>query len=169
MQIGARNAIISRLDAKLVKQNVVRERKQGVVDQMNRRGKRRWSAELQRAWLREQSKLVRLVEEKDAQGTEVDCNQKQLSIFSQKKLRIETKINRQKIEASGFEESISTMPHVMFKLNVLLREEVGSQHQFEPCMELMANNGLEGALKQAVQVIVALRAQLVGLAEKIKH
>ena len=123
-------------------------------------------AELQRAWLREQSKLVRLVEEQDAQGTEVDCNQKQLSIFSQKKLRIETKINRQKIEASGFEESISTMPHVMFKLNVLLREEVGSQHQFEPCMELMENNGLEGALKQAVQVIVALRAQLVGRPER---
>ena len=108
MQIGARNAIISRLDAKLVKQNVVRERKQGVVDQMNRRGKRRWSAELQRAWLREQSKLVRLVEEQDAQGTEVDCNQKQLSIFSQKKLRIKTKIDRWKIEASGIEESIST-------------------------------------------------------------
>ena len=97
---------------------------------------------------------MRFVGEKDAQSTEVNVKQKQLSIFSQKKLRIETKIDRQKIEASSIEESISTMQHVMLKLNVLL------------CEELMENNGLEGALKQAVQVIVALRAQLVGRPER---
>ena len=52
------------------------------------------------------------------------------------------------------------MQHVMLKLH---------GHQFEPCMELMENNSLEGALKFAVQVSVALRVQLVDLAEKIKH
>ena len=51
---------------------------------------------------------MRFVGEKDAQSTEVNVKQKQLSIFSQKKLRIKTKIDRWKIEASGIEESIST-------------------------------------------------------------
>ena len=36
----------------------------------------------------------------------------------------------------------------------------------KPSMELMENNGLEGALKQAERVNVALRAQLVGRPER---
>ena len=52
----------------------------------------------------------------------------------------------------------------MLKLNVLLRE-VGSQHHFKQCMELI-EDGLEGALKQAERVNVALRAQLVGRPER---
>ena len=47
--------------------------------------------ELQQMWLRDQSQLVRLSKDKDAQSRDVDNLKKQLTILSQKKLRIECK------------------------------------------------------------------------------
>ena len=47
--------------------------------------------ELQQMWLRDQSELVSLAKEKDAQSRDVENLKKQLTILSQKKLRIESK------------------------------------------------------------------------------
>jgi hypothetical protein len=47
--------------------------------------------ELQQMWLREQSELVKLTKEKDVQSTDVERLKKQLTIISQKKIRIECK------------------------------------------------------------------------------
>lgn len=47
--------------------------------------------ELQQMWLRDQSELVRLTQEKDDQSKDVENLKKQLTILSQKKLRIEGK------------------------------------------------------------------------------
>ena len=46
--------------------------------------------ELQQMWLRDQSELVRLAKEKDEQTRDVNTLKKQLTILSQKKLRIES-------------------------------------------------------------------------------
>ena len=46
-------------------------------------------AELQQMWLRDQSELVRLSKEKEKQSQDVESLKKQLTILSQKKLRIE--------------------------------------------------------------------------------
>ena len=46
-------------------------------------------AELQQRWLRDQSELVRLAKEKEAQGSNLENMKKQLTILSQKKLRME--------------------------------------------------------------------------------
>ena len=46
-------------------------------------------AELQQMWLRDQSELVRLSKEKEKQSQDVENLKKQLTILSQKKLRIE--------------------------------------------------------------------------------
>ncbi len=45
--------------------------------------------ELQQMWLRDQSELVRLSQDKDSQSRDVENLKKQLTILSQKKLRIE--------------------------------------------------------------------------------
>lgn len=47
-------------------------------------------ADLQQMWLRDQSELVRLSKDKNDQSTDVDNLKKQLTILSQKKLRIES-------------------------------------------------------------------------------
>ena len=47
--------------------------------------------ELQQMWLRDQSELVHLSKDEDGQGQDVDNLKKQLTILSQKKLRIESK------------------------------------------------------------------------------
>lgn len=46
-------------------------------------------AELQQMWLRDQNELVRLSKEKEKQSQDVENLKKQLTILSQKKLRIE--------------------------------------------------------------------------------
>ena len=46
-------------------------------------------AELQQMWLRDQSELVGLSKEKEKQSQDVENLKKQLTILSQKKLRIE--------------------------------------------------------------------------------
>ena len=46
--------------------------------------------ELQQMWLRDQSQLVHLTKDKDSQSRDVDNLKKQLTILSQKKLRIES-------------------------------------------------------------------------------
>ena len=46
-------------------------------------------AELQQRWLRDQSELVRLAKEKEAQGSNLENMKKQLTNLSQKKLRME--------------------------------------------------------------------------------
>ena len=49
--------------------------------------------ELQQMWLRDQSELVHLAKDNDAQGQSVENMKKQLTILSQKKLRIEGRSN----------------------------------------------------------------------------
>ena len=44
---------------------------------------------MQQQWLRGQSELVRLVKEKEEQSTHVELLKKQLTILTQKKIRIE--------------------------------------------------------------------------------
>ena len=50
-------------------------------------------AELQQMWLRDQSELVRLSKEKEKQSQDVENLKKQLTILSQKKLRIEGQLS----------------------------------------------------------------------------
>ena len=46
-------------------------------------------SELQQRWLRDQSELVRLAKEKDAQSSNLENMKKQLTILTQKKMRME--------------------------------------------------------------------------------
>ena len=47
--------------------------------------------ELQQLWLRQQSELVRLCQDKDTQSSDVEKHKRQLTILSQKKIRTESK------------------------------------------------------------------------------
>ena len=49
--------------------------------------------EQQGTWLREQGELVRLTKEKDSQTTNLNLMRKQLTIMSQRKLRIDSQSN----------------------------------------------------------------------------
>ena len=46
--------------------------------------------ELQQLWLRQQSELVRLCQDKDTQSLDVEKHKRQLTILSQKKIRTES-------------------------------------------------------------------------------
>ena len=46
--------------------------------------------ELQQLWLRQQSELVRLTQDKDTQSSDVEKHKRQLTILSQKKIRTES-------------------------------------------------------------------------------
>ena len=46
--------------------------------------------ELQQLWLRQQSELVRLCQDKDTQSSDVEKHKRQLTILSQKKIRTES-------------------------------------------------------------------------------
>ena len=52
-------------------------------------GKQQEIAELQQMWLRDQSELVRLSKEKEKQSQDVENLKKQLTVLSQKKIRVE--------------------------------------------------------------------------------
>ena len=150
-EIANKNDIISKSEAEIVKRNAIIERKQGVIDQYNKKlehmissaggielgpleiqinslqksieAEQQEIAELEQMWLRDQNELVRLSKEKEKQSQDVENLKKQLTILSQKKLIIEGEINRQNVETVDIERNIRHMQNDMIKLNKLIHKK----------------------------------------------
>ncbi|KAI8501057.1 Coiled-coil domain-containing protein 40 [Branchiostoma belcheri] len=150
-EIRMKNDMISKSESEIIKRNAVIERKQGVIDQYNKRVDQLLTStggeelgpleiqikamnkqiedrqaeimELQQFWLRQQGELVKLTKDREEQSKDLERLKKQLSILTQKKLRIESEIEGHQREQKDIDQSISNMRNDMVKLNTLLTKE----------------------------------------------
>lgn len=192
-EIKQKNAVIERSEVEMTRRNAVIERKQGIIDQFNKKlehmigqaggvelgpleiqmnslqksidAEHQEIAEMQQMWLRDQSELVRLSKEKDQESSGVDTLKKQLTILSQKKLRIEAEINNVTCDTSDIRRTIRNMQNDMLKLNVLLHKERGTEHELHKGT-LLKESDFIGSLKQAERESIELQATLEGTTEE---
>lgn len=122
-------------------------------------------AELQQMWLRDQTELVGLAKDKDNQSQSVETLKKQLTILSQKKIRIENEISRENLETGDIERNIRNLQNDMLKLNMLLHTERGTEHGLSQGNVLMENDFI-GSLKEAELDSIQMQEQLDEMAEE---
>lgn len=192
-EIKQKNEIISKSEAEIVKRNAMIERKQGIIDQYNKKleqmiaqaggvelgpleiqinslhksieAEQQEIVDLKQMWLRDQNELVALSKENDSQNISVLNLKKQITILSQKKLRIEGEISNQNCETNDIKRSIRNMENDMMKLNMLLHKESGIEHSLEQDNILMENEFI-GSLKEAEMASIQMQARLDNLREE---
>ncbi|KAK2152124.1 hypothetical protein LSH36_339g05000 [Paralvinella palmiformis] len=192
-EIKQKNEIISKSEADIVKRNAMIERKQGIIDQYNKKleqmiaqaggvelgpleiqinslhksieAEQQEIVDLKQMWLRDQNELVALSKENDNQNVSVLNLKKQITILSQKKLRIEGEISSQNCETNDIKRSIRNMENDMMKLNMLLHKESRIEHSLEKDNVLMENEFI-GSLKEAEMASIKMQETLDNLREE---
>ncbi|XP_069123768.1 coiled-coil domain-containing protein 40-like [Argopecten irradians] len=192
-EIGAKNDIINRSEAEIVKRNAIIERKQNIIDQYNKKlevlisnaggvelgpleininslqksieARLQEIAELQQLWLRQQTELVHLTKEKDSQSQSVEKLKKQLTILSQKKIRTQGNIDEERRETYDIERNITNMQNDMIKLNQLLHKETNIQTNLQQDNILLEQDFIR-ALKEAELDSIEKQANLDSIKEE---
>ncbi|XP_060084117.1 coiled-coil domain-containing protein 40-like [Ylistrum balloti] len=192
-EIGAKNDIINRSEAEIVKRNAIIERKQNIIDQYNKKlevlisnaggvelgpleininslqksieARLQEIAELQQLWLRQQTELVHLTKEKDSQSESVEKLKKQLTILSQKKIRTQGNIDEERRETYDIERNITNMQNDMLKLNQLLHKETNIQTNLQQDNILLEQDFIR-ALKEAELDSIEKQANLDSIKEE---
>ncbi|XP_064620964.1 coiled-coil domain-containing protein 40-like isoform X2 [Lineus longissimus] len=192
-EIRVKNESITKSENEIVRRNAIIERKQGIIDQFNKKLEQMITSaggvevgpleiqinslqksidarlsdigELQQMWLREQSELVKLSKEKDVQSTDVERLKKQLTIISQKKIRIECEIDSQRNEMACIERNIRNMQNDMLKLNMLLHKEAGVNHDLQQ-ENILTETDFIQSLKEAEKGSIEMQARLEELSEE---
>ncbi|XP_021370653.1 coiled-coil domain-containing protein 40-like isoform X2 [Mizuhopecten yessoensis] len=192
-EIAAKNDIINRSEAEIIKRNAVIERKQNIIDQYNKKlevlitnaggvelgpleininslqksieARLQEIAELQQLWLRQQTELVHLSKEKDSQSHSVEKLKKQLTILSQKKIRTEGNIDEESRETYDIERNITNMQNDMIKLNQLLHKETNIQSNLQQDNILLEQDFIR-ALKEAELDSIEKQANLDSIKEE---
>ncbi|XP_061086427.1 coiled-coil domain-containing protein 40 [Conger conger] len=104
--------------------------------------------EQQQHWLRQQEELVRLNQERQAQGGDVLALQTQLTILQQKKLRREGEIQQENQELAEVERNMKNLMLDLVKLNNLVNKNSQQHEALEQSNSLMENDFLQ-RLKEA--------------------
>ncbi|XP_076453125.1 coiled-coil domain-containing protein 40-like [Babylonia areolata] len=192
-EIGQKNAIINRSEQEIHKRNAVIERKQNLIDQYNKKLEAMISAaggvelgpleiqinslvksldvrqqeigELQQLWLRQQSELVRLCQDKDTQSSDVEKHKRQLTILSQKKIRTENEIDGQRREIYDIDREVRNMQNDVIKLNTLLHQQKKKETSLEQ-NNILTENDFIGGLKEAETESIELSAKLEAVKEE---
>ncbi|XP_052261678.1 coiled-coil domain-containing protein 40-like isoform X2 [Dreissena polymorpha] len=192
-EIARQNEIISKSETEIVRRNAIIERKQNLIDQFNKKlevmitkaggvelgpleiqinslqksidAEVQEIIDLQQLWLRQQTELVRLSKDQEAQSVDVTKLKKQLTILTQKKARTEAEIDGQRRETYEIERSISNMQNDMIKLNTLLHKEKGAQVMLQQD-NILKENDFITSLKDHEHESIELQQSLDGLKEE---
>ncbi|BFZ02980.1 hypothetical protein BsWGS_06019 [Bradybaena similaris] len=192
-KISEQNAIITKSEVEIVKRNAVIERKQNQVDVINKKLTALINAaggielgpleiqvnalnkaietrsqevmELQQLWLKQQTYLVKLCENREKESKQLIACKREMTIISQKKIRTENEIEREHSEISTIERNIRNMRNDIIKLNSLLHKEKNVGAELEEGNILMENAFISG-LKDAELESIQLQARLDGIKEE---
>lgn len=146
-------------------------------------------------WLREQGELVRLSKENDTRNDDVNMLKKKISILSQKKIRIESKIStlttdnvphphtidvsileiiidffadsmeKEEGEIVSIQKNIRNLRNDMIKLNQMLYS-TSNDHESLEKENILTENDFIGKLKEAELDSIQMQAKLDGLKEE---
>lgn len=192
-EVKKRNETISKSEVDMNKKNALVERKQQTIDLYNKKLEQMIEAaggvelgpleiqinsltksidsmqaelaDLQQIWLRDQSQLVRLATEKDCQSSDIEKLKKQLTILSQKKIRIESDINRQLSQIADYERQIRNMQNDMIKLNTLVHREKSLEDRLSADNSLSENDFIV-RLKEAERISIEMQEKMDSLKEE---
>jgi len=196
-EIHQKNDTISCIENEIIRRNAVIEKKQGTVDQYNKKidqillkeGDEEYTGplelqvktlqkqidatvteclSLQQYWLRQQNELVRMIKDVANESSEIESLKKQSTILLQKKLRIEGEINSQKSSMTDIERSISSMQHDMTKLNILIHKNKGKQETLSQENMLRENEFME-SLKESELNSIRTQNNINSLKEEKKR
>ncbi|XP_047143842.1 coiled-coil domain-containing protein 40 isoform X1 [Hydra vulgaris] len=192
--IEHKNSEISKVENEMVKKNSLIEKKQGKVDQLNKKialliskegdalfagplefqiktlqnqieVKVNESLELQQYWLRQQGELVKVLKTIDKQSKDVDFKKKQLTVIMQKKIRLEGEIDSQKQEIKDIERSVLNMQKDMTKLNILIYNNKDKKETLQQDNILLENH-FRSKLKDAEMESVKMKNKIDALNEE---
>eukprot|EP00794_Sanderia_malayensis_P008980 gene8980-9938_t len=195
--IHQKNETISRIENEMVKRNAVVEKKQGTIDQYNKKIDQILSKEgdeeytgplefqiktlqkqidakvteclsLQQYWLRQQNELVKMIKDVNNESNEVESLKKQSTILLQKKLRIEGEIGSQQSSMNDIERSIRAMQNDMTKLNILIHSNKGKQDSLQQDNVLKESEFMDN-LREAELGSVRMQNDIDGLKEEKKR
>ncbi|KAI6653384.1 Coiled-coil domain-containing protein 40 [Oopsacas minuta] len=188
-KLQGQNVLISRCEQEIHKQNTLIDRKQTKIDQLNkmidkiisgREGAEQElgpleltinqltkqvqasveeSQKLQNFWLREQSEMVRIVTSTQEQKINIDKLIKQMIILDQKKLRLDSNFEQEKVENREVAKSMSGLRKDMSKLHELLTHKRSEQENLEQGNLLIENDFIH-SLKDAELESIRLQSQL---------
>ena len=127
------------------------------------------NAELQRAWIKQQTELVTVQNVNQGHADRIHEYRAKLSILAQKQTRIEAQFEKQNKEIKDLERGANNMHIEMSKINELLAEHNDKQQKLADDNFIMEHEfvtrlkELEAEAVQAEQQIVALKEQKEGL------
>eukprot|EP00116_Pleurobrachia_bachei_P002938 sb/3463200/ len=184
--IREKNDLISHCESEAIRKNAIIERKQGQIDQFNKKidqlnqkdgGEEVGPLELQistlqkqlkdtgaekeqleQYWLKKQSHLVQLTSQAEMQWADVTKMKKQHTILQQKKIRIDKELETTSRETKEQQANIRTLQNDMTKLNVLINKKNGEKEDKEQDTILMENDFIE-TLKEHEQESITMQVQ----------
>ncbi|XP_014669906.1 PREDICTED: coiled-coil domain-containing protein 40-like [Priapulus caudatus] len=193
VRVADARGVLARREREIRKRGAVIERKQTIIEQLQRRAATmlaatggleigplemqaaslrrsiddvdRQGALLQKLWLREQTELVRLTRDGAREGADVNELRKRLTILFQKRLRAEADIKRQGDEMREIERGTRSLQNDMIKLNTLVHRESGLHSALEQDNALAEMDFVQ-ALKAAELEAVQLKNQLEATSEE---
>ncbi|CAH8651453.1 unnamed protein product [Schistosoma curassoni] len=138
-EIDNTNLLITKLEGEIHHANISVERKQGNIDILNKKLERLIRdcggqeigpldaqdeiGELEQQWLREQNELVVNINERDKLAESVTRINKQLSILTQKKLRIDNEIAIQGREKNDLKKELKHLQNDITRINTMIAKE----------------------------------------------
>ncbi|PSN31759.1 hypothetical protein C0J52_14584 [Blattella germanica] len=117
------------------------------------------SEKLQQFWLRQQSHLIELANQRNEQVHNIDLMRKQVLIMSQKNLKIEYEIDQQDREEQKVKRSIENLSTKLLSLNLKLYERRGYKENLDK-ENLFAQNQYLNILKDAEMAAVKLQCEI---------
>ncbi|XP_065176721.1 coiled-coil domain-containing protein 40-like [Sycon ciliatum] len=187
-QLDERNQLISHSEAEIKKRNVIIERKQSRIDQLNKkisqvlqeRGGKEDVGPLeltiktlkkqiedsqeecrrqQQFWMRQEHELVKRVKEAQQQTKDIEQQKKKLIILEQKKIRQEAEIETEKKDLATVGNEIRQMQLDMVRLNAIISEKRGQQQNLKQDNILLESDYF-AQLKDAEREIMTMKLDI---------
>ncbi|OCT60402.1 coiled-coil domain-containing protein 40 [Xenopus laevis] len=120
---------------------------------------------LQQYWLRLQTEMVNLTQQREEQDASVEMLKKELTILQQKKIRTENEIEQEKNEQKDIEHHMRDLKNDMVRLNMLLSKNSSTKEQLQQNNQLMESEFMR-SLREAERESIEIQENLRNLQEE---
>ncbi|KAM4691865.1 coiled-coil domain-containing protein 40 [Rhinophrynus dorsalis] len=120
---------------------------------------------IQQYWLRLQTEMVTLTQQREEQDASVEMLKKELTILQQKKIRTENEIEQEKNEQKDIEHHMKNLKNDMLRLNMLLSKNTISKEQLQQHNQLMESE-FTLSLREAEKESIEMRENMGNLQEE---
>ncbi|KAM4663284.1 coiled-coil domain-containing protein 40 isoform 2-T2 [Discoglossus pictus] len=120
---------------------------------------------IQQFWLRLQTDMVKLTQQREEQDAAVEMLKKELTIMQQKKIRTENEIEQEKNEQKDIEHHMKNLKNDMLRLNMLLSKNINNKEQLQQHTQLMESEFIH-ALRDAERESIQMQERLDHLQEE---